>query len=102
MYSLQGVHIAPGNGSSRSFEVSGDDRESLLVAFLTELLFLAETEGLAFTQFDLSVHESTRLQATVAGGRIESQDKEIKAVTYHNLEIREDDHGLEVDLVFDV
>jgi SHS2 domain-containing protein len=38
----------------------------------------------------------------VEGAPIQTQSKEIKAVTYHNLEIRETSRGLEVSIVFDV
>ena len=36
------------------------------------------------------------------GGTLRSQEKEIKAVTFHNLEVRESERGLEVEIVFDV
>ena len=36
------------------------------------------------------------------GGAVRSMEKEIKAVTFHNLEIRETGRGLEVEIVFDV
>jgi len=40
--------------------------------------------------------------AEVAGAPIESIAKEIKAVTYHNLAVRETARGLETTIVFDV
>jgi SHS2 domain-containing protein len=36
------------------------------------------------------------------GGHLVEQRKEIKAVTYHNLSIRETERGLEAEIVFDV
>ena len=71
------------------------------VSFLGELLFLAETEDLAFDSFFLQV-DGPSLLARLEGGSILSQSKEIKAVTYHRLEISETERGLETSIIFDV
>jgi SHS2 domain-containing protein len=73
----------------------------LLVSFLEQLLYLGEMEGLGFDEFEIEVN-SGRLCVELGGAPIESQAKEIKAVTYHKLEIRETGRGLEANLVFDV
>ncbi|MFO8036273.1 MAG: archease [Anaerolineales bacterium] len=86
----------------RSFTVQGTDLESLLVAFLSELLFYLETEGLVFDAFDLRVQEDSRLQAQLEGFVIEGRNREIKAITFHNLNIKETESGLQVHIVFDV
>lgn len=87
---------------SRSFTVRGTDLESLLVAFLSELLFYLETEGLAFDAFDLQFQEDHRLRAQLEGSIIEGRNREIKAVTFHNLNIKETESGWQVRIVFDV
>ena len=86
----------------RQIELEAYDPESLLVEWLSELAYWAETEQLLFRQFIISEVTSTHLQATVRGGRAEELHKHIKAVTYHNLEIRETAEGLETTVVFDV
>jgi SHS2 domain-containing protein len=86
----------------RRFELEAFDAESLLVEWLSELAYWAEAEMLVFGEFDLSQVAPTYLQAVVRGGRVPDLQKHIKAVTYHNLEIVETDHGLEVTVVFDV
>jgi len=73
----------------------------LLVRFLSELLFLGEKDGLAFDSFDLQV-KGEALHAALSGAPVAAQDKEIKAVTYHKLAIRQTQDGLAVNLVFDV
>lgn len=77
------------------------DLESLLVLFLSELLFLSEKYNAAFDQFDFASAED-ELKVTVSGFPILSQTKEIKAVTFHNLEIKKTDEGYETAIVFDV
>ncbi len=83
-------------------ELESIDPESLLVDWLSELAYWAETEGVIFHQFDLQAVTSTSLQATVHGGQVAELNKHIKAVTYHNLEIVETEYGLETTIVFDV
>ena len=101
MYALSGTQLGPEPKAVREIELQGQDPESLLVSFLTELLFLGESQGLGFDGFDLRLSDDD-LFAHLQGGPIQSQSKEIKAVTYHNLEIKETSRGLEVNIVFDV
>ena len=86
----------------RQIELEALDAESLLVEWLGELAYLAETELLAFTEFDLQQAEPERLKATVRGARTVRFQKHIKAVTFHNLAIVRSAAGLEVTVVFDV
>ncbi len=101
MYALSGTCLQPGSRLVRSLSIKMDDPESLLVRFLGELLFLDEKEGLGFDGFELQL-EAGWLQARLAGAAVVSKRKEIKAVTYHNLAIRQTEKGLEVNIVFDV
>lgn len=78
------------------------DAEDLLVEWLNELAFWAETEMLVFTQFSIQKLTATHLQATIFGGKASELEKHIKAVTYHNLRIIKTPQGLETTIVFDV
>jgi SHS2 domain-containing protein len=101
MYELMGVEVSEESRCHRQIELLADDREQLLVSFLGELLFLVEDEDLAFDGFLLKV-DDTSLVARLEGGSIVSRSKEIKAVTYHRLEISETKRGLETSIIFDV
>jgi SHS2 domain-containing protein len=101
MYSLMATRLQSSPRQRRGFEIHYLDNESLLVSFLAELLLLSELENLGFDTFDLQI-ESERLIADLSGAPIESIAKEIKAVTYHNLAIRNTASGLEANIVFDV
>jgi len=85
----------------RQIELHAEDAESLLVAFLSELLFFGESEGIGFSQGQLTI-QNFQLNAELVFRRIKSQRKEIKAVTYHNLAIHEIENGLKTVIVFDV
>jgi len=90
------------NKIKKSIEMQAVDAESLLVEWLSELAYLAETEMLVFKKFEVTHLTATRLQATVWGASVPELEKPIKAVTYHNLEIRQTPKGLEATVVFDV
>ena len=86
----------------KSIELEAIDAESMLVEWLSELAFWAETEMLVFDRFDLHDVSPTHLKATVYGNRAEQLEKHIKAVTYHNLAIIRTAEGLSATVVFDV
>jgi SHS2 domain-containing protein len=79
--------------------------EGLLVAFLSELVYAAEQERLTFTSFHVETFEREdgwELKVEMDGAPLASINKTIKAVTYHNLQIRQTARGVEVEIVFDV
>jgi SHS2 domain-containing protein len=86
----------------KSIELDAIDPESLLVEWLSELAFWAETELLVFHRFELHSVSPTHVKATVHGRRVAQLDNHIKAVTYHNLKIIQTDTGLTATVVFDV
>lgn len=101
MNTLAGTLAKKGTQVKRSFEAEGPDAESLLVAFLSELIYYQEQENLVFDTFDLIIKNQS-LKVRMEGAQIESSDKAIKAVTYHNLKIKKTDRGFETTIVFDV
>jgi SHS2 domain-containing protein len=86
----------------KSIELEAIDAESLLVEWLSELAYWAETEMLVFKKFSIQNVTATHLQASILGGKVSEFEKHIKAVTYHNLKIIKTSQGLEVTIVFDV
>jgi SHS2 domain-containing protein len=99
---LVGDENAISGDTERYVELDAFDAESLLVEWLSELAYWAETEGLVFREFHLSDVRPDHLKAVARGGRAQKLHKHIKAVTYHNLEIIQMDGGLETTVVFDV
>ncbi|PWH18995.1 MAG: protein archease [Anaerolineae bacterium] len=101
MLTLAGIQVSNASAIECEIEITFLDREQLLVKFLSELLYFIEQENLAFTEYQLSL-DRDRLKARVRGYPIRSIDKAIKAVTYHNLEVRQTERGYEAYIVFDV
>jgi len=74
-------------------ELKADDLEQLLVDFLSELLFLHDSKNLVFGFFKVELYEKEKkLVAKIFGEKFNlSKHKigsEIKAVTYHMLEVK--------------
>jgi SHS2 domain-containing protein len=101
MYHLTHLVLAPRPCLTRKLEIQFTEPETLLIDFLTELLYISESEKIAFDDFDLQII-GDRFNAVMRGSNIESLAKEIKAATYHNLEIRKHEDGLVANIVFDV
>ncbi len=101
MYALSGTILKAGPHLEKSIEIQALDPENLLVRFLDEILYSSQQEQIGFHTFQLALNGYS-LKAQLDGAPIKSIDKEIKAVTYHKLEIHKTGDGLEVDIVFDV
>jgi SHS2 domain-containing protein len=89
----------------RRFKLEEDDIETLLVSWLQELLYLLDTEELVFARFQVKLH-ALSLEAT-AWGEVFDPDRhtiktEIKAVTYHQLEVAKSDQGWQAQFIFDI
>jgi SHS2 domain-containing protein len=102
MYALSGVQLQAGLRQTCSIALQGEDAESLLVRFLSELLWIEQAQGLGFDGFSIHIDRQYNLQAELFGNAMAKLDKEIKAVTYHNLAVQTTKQGLRVTIVFDV
>ncbi len=92
---------------TRDVAVEGESSEKLLVDWLLELIFLTETEGLVFRRFQVDELSDTKLRARAWGEpfdpeRHRSNNVMVKAVTQYLLEIREEDGGYRVQVLFDI
>ena len=84
------------------FQLSAPDAETLLIDWLTELIWLIEEENVLFSQFEIEQTGDVAVEARATGKTGASFAKHIKAATYHNLEIRQTEGELETVVVFDV
>lgn len=97
---------APRERIERRVTARGDDREELLVRWLSELLYLHDVEGIVFREFLIDALEPGRL-AGRAWGEVFHPDRHshgtgIKAVTYHEVAVRQDGARCSARLVLDV
>jgi SHS2 domain-containing protein len=101
MASLSGVRLEAGARMPRTVELEAPDHEGLLVAFLSELLYIQEQERLGFDRLSVQLY-GAHLKAQLDVAPLAGLAKPIKAVTFHNLKILHTAKGYEVEIVFDV
>lgn len=89
-----------GDAAERRVSVAGHDYASLLVGFLDELVYLADTDSFVpdAAQVELD-HE--QLSAALEG-RVTEIQPIVKAATYHGLEFRQDGGAWQARVVLDV
>ena len=78
-----------------SFKIRSEDEISLLYDFLEELLFYHEIEFMLFSEFHVEIDDMLQLRATIMGEAIDwdrhERKTEIKAITYHKMDVRKTD-----------
>jgi SHS2 domain-containing protein len=90
----------PGEPESREIWLQRSDLPALLVAWLQELLFLADTAGFVPDKAEVALR-GTELHAVV-GGRVTEPRPLVKAVTYHELVFEPAGDGWRAKVVLDV
>jgi SHS2 domain-containing protein len=102
--------IAEKKESSRSvkheLKIAGKarDLEELFINWLNELLSLSSVRGMIFSDFKINKLSGNSLEARVRGEKAESYqiNKEIKAATYHELQITRNNDIWKAEVIFDV
>ncbi|BAP60815.1 archease [Methanococcus maripaludis] len=91
-----------------SFKVISEDLFGLLYDFLTELLILHDSELLIFSEFNVKIerNECYELSCVAFGDRY-SKDKyepkeEVKAITYHRMEIIKNENCWKTQFIVDL
>jgi len=93
-----------------SVEILGDDLETLLYNWLAEILYLFDGERWLFSEYRIISHQSGRgtefLQAELRGEQFRPERHQVKtyvkAVTFHQLEIKHTEKGLTARVFLDI
>jgi SHS2 domain-containing protein len=92
-------------GIVKEITVESPDNESLLLDFLSEVLFVSEVESRVFFNASISIHGS-RLTAVLSGEPFDpirhAGGSEVKGISYSGLSIIHDANGYMLDIIFDV
>ena len=82
---------------SRRIEVEAPDIEALLVAWLNELIYLFDADGMVFNKFDIQEMGETSMRAVCYGEPLDMERHQFeigpKAATYHMLEFKQESDG---------
>jgi SHS2 domain-containing protein len=92
--------------SSMRISVAGGDLPDLMVRFLGEILYLFEGENLVVALIRVDSISPTQVEATLETVPFDPQIHEIlsdiKAVTYHQIEVAEKGNRWEARVIFDI
>lgn len=94
-------------GERFSFHVTAESREALLFDYLDELVYQRDVLGVLPTDHEVTIEAEANgawvLAASARGVPFDAVDaREIKAVTYSEMELEQTDRGWRAYVVFDV
>ncbi len=102
MYDLQKIN---GN-KSLNIEIEGFDKEDLLISLLNEIIYLRDARKFLVKDIEIKDLSENRLSAILYGDIFDPQIHEIlediKAATYHNIEIKKENGLIKSQIIFDV
>jgi SHS2 domain-containing protein len=92
--------------TARSVHLTASDREQLLVKWLGEILYLYDGQEFLCKEFTIDRLTNTALVAIVKGELLDPDKHrtmlDVKAITYHQLSVREDEQGAVVRVFLDI
>ncbi|MBT3323921.1 archease [archaeon] len=89
----------------KKIEIKVNTKEKLLYQFLEELLFYVDTEGFILSEVkDLEIKDNFTLTATFLGDSAEDYEikAHIKAITYNDMFIKEEENLVTIQVVHDL
>ena len=95
-----------GKTTAMNISISGEDPADLMVRWLGEILYLFDGENLVVTHIHINSIFSSRLEATLEtvpfDPEIHEILREIKAVTYHQIEVADKGNQWEARVILDL
>lgn len=90
----------------RTLQLAAEDADTLLLKWLQELLFWFSTDRFLPAEFIFQRATPTTVSATVKGSRFDpsrdTQGREVKAITRHQLEARQANGGWRGQVIVDI
>lgn len=88
------------------FDISAESLEDLLVGFLSELIYLKDTKKMLFSRFLVEISDNYSLYCKAIGEPFDRQKHQpkidVKAATYHKLNIVKTDSGYKTRVILDL
>jgi len=92
-------------GTQKTIDLDGQDLESLLCDFLSEVLYVTEVDRVVFCRADVCL-DGTHLHAVLDGEPFNpirhNKGTEVKGISYSGMSITRDAKGYMLDILFDV
>lgn len=103
LFEMQGADLTAEPTVTVVASCQGMDLETLLVAWLNELLYLSEMTDALFTRFDVAIEGDLEptLTARVRGVPGRGHLAHVKAITYYRLTVEQGPEGWRATVTFD-
>lgn len=103
---FEGANYQPKTNNKQlttKIKVKSLDLSSLLIDFLSEVLYLSETRREVYQKIDFKKFKDNEIWAELIGKRLKRMEVQIKGVTYHDLKIHQKRDGTwEATILFDI
>jgi SHS2 domain-containing protein len=86
----------------RKIKIKSLDLLTLLVDFLNEVLYLSQVNKEVYLDFKFKRLNDNELKGEITGQKINKFGEDIKAATFHNLEIKQEDGTWQATVLFDI
>lgn len=87
----------------KTIAIESADLTALLIDFLSEALTQSQINRAVFYNVKFLKFSDTSLEAKIEGIEVDEFDEDIKAVTYHEAEVKQNPEGVyETKIVFDI
>jgi len=87
----------------REIQIKSLDIETLLVDFLSEVLYLTQVNLEVYNNVKFKKFSDTEIEGELIGQKVERFGEDIKGVTYHSLDIHQKEDGVwEATVLFDI
>lgn len=87
----------------RQIKIKSLDLSALLVDFLSEALYLSQVNKEVYFDINFKKFSNTEIKGELIGQKVKRFGEDIKAVTYHSLEIKRTEKGIwEGTVLFDI
>jgi len=95
---------APAEEPGEEIVLESDDLSALLVDWLSEILYRSEINKKVYFDFEIMEFSENpyKIKARIKGAPVEAKNTDIKAVTYHDLEIKKIGDNWETIVIFDI
>jgi SHS2 domain-containing protein len=91
---------------SLSFDAEGESLDALLLSWLNELIYIQEVNDFLGKEVDIKELSDKKISGELWGEKLDREKHlfgtEVKAATYHNLEIKTENGSWQITVIFDI
>ncbi len=86
---------------TEEINIESQDQSGLLIDWLREILYLSDYHDANFYNYEIVELNEKRIKAKVYGKKAEAIN-DVKAITYHQSELKKDNHGYLAKILCDI